>query len=265
MIDSSNLTQYVLENYGRKRQDLSIVIPMIIIYIIIFITGVFGNVATCLIIAKNRYMQTPTNAYLFNLAVADLIVLILGLPHEICITWQTYPDIFGGIFCVARALIAETSTYASILTITAFTAERYVAICHPMWSHTMSKIKRAIKIIIIIWFVSLVCAAPLASQFGIKNLQWNITGEEIDGTEICDVVRPLERVFEISSFLFFFTPMTVIGALYALIGWTIRKSTINRTGSDISDQSGHPTDFRTQQQSRARRAVLKMLGKYNTC
>lgn len=61
MIDSSNLTRYVLEKYGRKRQDLSIVIPMIIIYIIIFITGVFGNVATCLIIAKNRYMQVRYN------------------------------------------------------------------------------------------------------------------------------------------------------------------------------------------------------------
>ena len=35
------------------------------------------------------------------------------------------------IRCGCRTLAAETSTYASILTITAFTVERYVAICHP--------------------------------------------------------------------------------------------------------------------------------------
>ncbi len=51
---------------------------MTIIYVIMFITGVTGNVAVCLVIIKNRSMHTATNYYLFSLAVSDLVILLLG-------------------------------------------------------------------------------------------------------------------------------------------------------------------------------------------
>ncbi len=82
--------------------------------------------STCIVIAKNKYMQTATNYYLFNLAMADLLLLVLGLPLETYQFWSAYPWVFGDIFCVIRTMAAETSTYASILTITAFTIERYM-------------------------------------------------------------------------------------------------------------------------------------------
>ena len=63
---------------GPRRQELYKVIPVTVVYCIIFITGIVGNVCTCIVIARNKYMQTATNYYLFNLAVADLLVLILG-------------------------------------------------------------------------------------------------------------------------------------------------------------------------------------------
>jgi hypothetical protein len=57
-------------------------------------------------------------------------------------------------------MAAETSANATVLTITAFTVERYVAICHPFQAHTMSKLSRAFKIIIGIWLVALAFAVP---------------------------------------------------------------------------------------------------------
>lgn len=65
-----------------------------------------------------------------------------------------YPYIFGGVFCFLRGLLAETSGNATVLTITGFTVERYLAICHPFLSHTMSKLSRAVKFILLIWLVS---------------------------------------------------------------------------------------------------------------
>ncbi len=122
LLDSRNLTLRL----GPKRQELYQVIPLTIVYCVIFLTGIIGNVSTCIVIAKNKYMQTATNYYLFNLAMADLLVLVLGLPLETYQFWSAYPWVFGDIFCVIRTMAAETSTYASILTITAFTVERYV-------------------------------------------------------------------------------------------------------------------------------------------
>ena len=63
---------------GPKRQELYKVIPITVVYCLIFITGIVGNVCTCIVIARNKYMQTATNYYLFNMAIADLLVLILG-------------------------------------------------------------------------------------------------------------------------------------------------------------------------------------------
>jgi len=71
-----------------------------------------------------------------------------------------YPYVFGEMFCIIRGFAAETSTNATVLTITAFTIERYVAICHPFISHTESSLPRAFKYILIIWVIALTLAFP---------------------------------------------------------------------------------------------------------
>ncbi len=248
---------------GPRRRELYKVVPVTIIYCLIFISGIIGNVSTCIVISRNKYMQTATNYYLFNLAIADLLVLVLGLPLETYSFWSAYPWLFGETFCVIRTMAAETSTYACILTITAFTVERYVAICHPMWAQTMSSLKRAIKVIVLSWIVSGICSIPMVLQVGIVYVQDN-KGKDILDSALCNVdkAKALEHAFEISTFLFFLTPMTIITVLYGLIGYAIKQSTLSRAGSDTSNRSGQTgTELRVQQQARARRAVLKMLGK----
>ena len=99
LVNSSNVNLLSLEDrLGPKRQDLYKVIPVTVIYVGIFFTGIVGNVCTCIVIARNRYMHTTTNLCLFNLAVSDLLVLILGLPQETYSFWSAYPWIFGETF-----------------------------------------------------------------------------------------------------------------------------------------------------------------------
>lgn len=69
---------------GPQRMGYQIVVPMTVIYVIIFLTGVLGNIAVCLVIVKHKSMHTATNYYLFSLAMADLVTLMLGLPNEPC-------------------------------------------------------------------------------------------------------------------------------------------------------------------------------------
>ena len=155
---------------GPARDSSYIVILMTIVYVAILITGVSGNLITCLVIARKRYLHTATNYYLFSLAVSDLLLLILGLPHDLVLLWQKYPYVFSEWFCVIRGLSSELSTNASILTIIAFTIERYIAICHPLRSHTTLKLARVVKTIIIIWIISALCALPIAYEFGIVQV-----------------------------------------------------------------------------------------------
>jgi hypothetical protein len=69
------------DNLGERQKDLTSVICLIGVYIIIFITGLIGNVSTCIVILRNSYMRNRTNCYLFSLAISDLLTLTVGKCH----------------------------------------------------------------------------------------------------------------------------------------------------------------------------------------
>jgi hypothetical protein len=269
-------------NLGPVRDPFYIVIPITILYSLIFFTGVVGNVVTCIVIARNKHMHTATNYYLFSLAVSDLLLLVSGLPQEMYCIWSRYPYVFGEVFCVLRGLAAEMSANATVLTITAFTVERYVAICHPFLSQTMSKLSRAVKLILVIWIVAFAFAIPQAIQFGIVRGR---TPELV----MCTVKTVIfAHSFEISTFLFFVMPMTLITVLYALIGLRLRRSSMMKkdagsvgckhscsplttsvlqqaTQRHLDSGSSRKSNCCRHHQSQSSRRVLKMLGKFTFC
>ncbi|CAG9806695.1 unnamed protein product [Chironomus riparius] len=227
------------------RDSLSIILPITICYLIIFIAGVLGNVITCIVIAKNKTMHTATNYYLFNLAVSDFLVLMFGMPPDLYNIWfpGSYP--FSEIVCILQGLFSETSCNATILTITSFTCERYIAICHPFRSHTMSKLSRVVKFIFIIWVLAFGLALPQALQFGTISFR---NGEIVS----CTVKNQFfEHSFELSSFLFFIVPMTIICVLYILIGLKLRKSKL------LYDNKGKGCD--SQRCIKGQTRVVRML------
>lgn len=242
-----------------NRDSLYLVIPITILYGLIFLAGIIGNVSTCIVIVQNRCMHTATNYYLFSLAISDLLLLLSGLPPDVYRMW--YPDVyvFGEVSCVFLGLSSETSANATVLTITAFTVERYIAICHPFLSHTMSKLSRVVKFIIAIWLLALCLAIPQAIQFGVV---YTIEQERMASS--CTVKwQMVEHAFEISGFVFFVGPMTVITVLYLLIGIKLRNSRLLQPAKTSSfknsdEPSGGARSYKNGvSQSRA----IKMLGK----
>ncbi|GJQ84305.1 hypothetical protein Trydic_g5243 [Trypoxylus dichotomus] len=263
--DSFEILQNITleELLGPRRDNLYIVIPMTVIYMIILLTGLIGNVSTCVVIARNKSMHTATNYYLFNLAISDLLLLLTGLPPEMYSIWSRYPDIFGYTFCVIRGLFSETCANATVLTITAFTVERYVAICHPFLSQTLAKLSRIIKLILIIWIVSICFAIPQALQLEIVR--------SVDGvpeSDTCMAINAvIEHSFELSTFMFFVAPMTLITVLYVMIGIRLRKSTtmLRKEGAESNRHLGtkemcpNRNVSGRHQGNQSSRRVLKML------
>ncbi|KAG5873890.1 hypothetical protein JTB14_001557 [Gonioctena quinquepunctata] len=234
---SSSLAAFPKTDWGPRRDPLYIVIPITAIYVVIFLSGLLGNISTCIVIAKNKSMHTATNYYLFSLAISDLLLLTSGLPPEIYSIWSKYPYIFGEEFCVLQGLAAETSANATVLTITAFTIERYVAICFPFLSHKLSKLNRAIKYIVYIWLIAMCLAIPQAISFGIVCELSD--GHLVADHCICMVKRTLiPHAFEISTLLFFVAPMSLITVLYVLIGLQLQGTPVgNARGGSVKMKS----------------------------
>ena len=93
--------------------------------------GIVGNVMVILVVLTTKHMRTPTNCYLVSLAVADLMVLTAaGLPN---ITESLYGEwVYGYAGCLCITYLQYLGINASSCSITAFTIERYIAICHPI-------------------------------------------------------------------------------------------------------------------------------------
>ncbi|XP_039231749.1 somatostatin receptor type 5 isoform X2 [Drosophila yakuba] len=197
-------------------ESLTLRTAFTVCYALIFVAGVLGNLITCIVISRNNFMHTATNFYLFNLAVSDLILLVSGIPQELYNLW--YPDMypFTDAMCIMGSVLSEMAANATVLTITAFTVERYIAICHPFRQHTMSKLSRAIKFIFAIWLAAFLLALPQAMQFSVvyQNEGYSCTMEN-------DFYA---HVFAVSGFIFFCGPMTAICVLYVLIGVKLKRS-----------------------------------------
>lgn len=217
-LNISNLSHIMkpAPEYDRDRDPIGVILFVTVIYSIIFILGYVGNIITCIVISRNKSMHTATNFYLYNLAISDMLLLISAMPPDIYGYWYPNQYPFGGAFCVAQGLLAETATNVTVLTISSFTIERYIAICHPFRQHTMSKLSRAVKFIIGIWIVAICLALPQATQFGLVYSP---------NTVHCTIKNPnINYAFEISSFLFFVGPMVLICVLYVLIGIKLKES-----------------------------------------
>ncbi|XP_060566310.1 pyrokinin-1 receptor-like [Ruditapes philippinarum] len=254
-IGELNIEQHLFSNLGERRKDTVSVIFLIGVYCIIFISGLAGNLCTCIVIWKNSYMHSVTNYYLFNLAISDLLTLVLALPPEVYSIWEAYPWRLGEPFCILRSFIMEMTSYSSVLTITGFTIERYIAICHPIKVQRCCHVSRATRCIILIWTVSVFSALPYPIHTRtFYYLHDPSTGEPILDSLVCNIpliwTERMITVFQMSTFIYFIVPMVVITLFYILIGVKLRESALS---APRSPQYGKATA------ARARRAILKML------
>ncbi|XP_051834713.1 neuromedin-U receptor 2 isoform X3 [Antechinus flavipes] len=173
---------------GPRRSHLFL--PMTVVYTLIFVVGVTGNLLVCLVILKHQTMKTPTNYYLFSLAISDLLVLLFGMPLEIYEMWYNYPFLFGPVGCYFKTALFETVCFASILSVTTVSVERYVAILHPFRAKLESTRRRALRILVILWVFSILFSLPNTGIHGIKVYHFP-NGTLIPESAICTVVRPM--------------------------------------------------------------------------
>uniref|UniRef100_A0A3Q2DUT8 Thyrotropin-releasing hormone receptor n=1 Tax=Cyprinodon variegatus TaxID=28743 RepID=A0A3Q2DUT8_CYPVA len=132
--------------------DYSVEYKVVSVFLVSLIcgAGIVGNVMVILVVLTTKHMRTPTNCYLVSLAAADLMVLTAaGLPNisdALCGQW-----VYGYLGCLGITYFQYLGINASSCSITAFTVERYIAICHPIKAQFLCTLSRAKRIIMVVW------------------------------------------------------------------------------------------------------------------
>ncbi|XP_072282813.1 neuromedin-U receptor 1-like [Pyxicephalus adspersus] len=241
----------------------SFFLPVSLTYLIIFLTGVAGNLLTCTVIAKHHKMRTPTNLYLFSLAVSDLLVLVFGMPLETYEMWQNYPFPFGEGGCYFKTFLFETVCFASVLNVTALSVERYLAVVHPLKTKHVMTNAHARKVIGSVWCASLLCAIPNTVLHGIYYI-YLPSLERVDESATCAILKPkwiYNLVVQVTTIFFYFLPVSIITILYLLIGCQLtreKRFPIRRLGNTTKTD----TTWRIALENGKRRQITKMLCAY---
>ncbi|XP_065144803.1 thyrotropin-releasing hormone receptor b [Paramisgurnus dabryanus] len=263
-MENLTATNETLETWTDRSVEYK-VISVLIVFLICAL-GIIGNVMVILVVLTTKHMRTPTNGYLVSLAVADLMVLIsAGLPSIADSLFGSW--IFGHLGCLSITYFQYLGINASSCSITAFTIERYIAICHPIKAQFLCTLSRAKKIILGVWvFTSLYCVM----WFYLTDIQQVVYKDVTIVTCAYKVSRNLYLPIYFFDFgIFFVLPLTLATILYGLIA---RILFLNPLPSDLKeDKNGHKNFCMTKKNkmknssrcssktAASRRQVTKML------
>lgn len=212
--------------------------------------GIVGNVMVILVVLTTKHMRTPTNCYLVSLAAADLMVLTAaGLPN---ITESLYGSwVYGYAGCLCITYFQYLGINASSCSITAFTIERYIAICHPIKAQFLCTLSRAKKIILAVWlFTSLYCVMWFylsdTAQIAYKDVTIVVCAYKISR----NLYLP---IYFLDFGIFFVVPLMLATVLYGLIA---RILFLNPLPSDPKENS---------KKKKAATPQMKKMQSYRNC
>lgn len=258
----ANMTE-MAEFCSSEPQDLgSPITPYVMTIIQIFyglvcVGGLVGNSLVIYVVLRFSKMHTVTNTYILNLAIADECFL-MGIPFLIATTaWQEWP--FGSIMCKLYFATTAVNQITSSLFLMVLSADRYVAVCHPISSPRFRTGLISKLVSLSAWLLSALLMLPV--------FLYATTITRPDGAHSCsiawggefspdDIVNH-QTAFTFFSFAFGFAgPLFFIVIFYGLV--LLKLCMVGRTRSSRS-----PSQQRLQ--GKVTRLVLTVITVYIFC
>ncbi|XP_078574198.1 QRFP-like peptide receptor [Branchiostoma floridae x Branchiostoma japonicum] len=134
-------------------------VPTLIVGAVIFIVGVAGN--SVVVASVLRFRQRGIYFYLLSLSLADLLVLLFGLPMKIAEWFFLSEWVLGTAMCKILAYLQLLSFTASVMTLTATAIERKFVILNPVKARTQQVRHRACRALLLVWGISLILSSPI--------------------------------------------------------------------------------------------------------
>ncbi|KAJ8034750.1 G-protein coupled receptor moody [Holothuria leucospilota] len=190
-----------------------------ILFIVVFVLGTIGNSLTIFAVMLSRKLQTVTNVFVINLAVADLLTC-LTISFNIVAMFRTmnWPaashwtcSIAGGILLMCIGV--------SIYTLATIALNRYILITNMSLFRKIYKPPVIVVWVSLLWFIPF-CITMLPAIFGLGALGYNpkyktcsdISDEylpHINSTEAYDFIQ-VAGIIPIPLFVIFFSYLSII-------------------------------------------------------
>ncbi|RWS29452.1 tachykinin-like peptides receptor 86C [Leptotrombidium deliense] len=232
--DSQNCTLFMNELYNSSLFELlgvstserpfvlSLWIKLfwILLFSVMLVIAVIGNLTVIWIIMCHKRMRTVTNFFLLNLTIADLMMAVFNAIFNFVFMLQSHWP-FGQMYCSINNFVANLTVACSVFTIAATSVDRYLAIVHPLKPHLS---KRTIaSIVSLIWIFASFLSLP--NLIYSKAITYPYAGRE--ERTVCFLLWPdgppafssLDYIYNIMFLILTYAlPMILMAIMYTLIG-----------------------------------------------
>ncbi|XP_055353576.1 thyrotropin-releasing hormone receptor-like [Paramacrobiotus metropolitanus] len=213
---NESLRQWMLQQQMDKQTPqlfpTSYRIAATVLHSTIFLLGFWGNILLLVVVHRTRSLHVPTYCYLVSLACADLVALVSAVPEAV-VSYHLYGRqwVLGQPGCSLLIFGNFLGINAGSLSITAFSVERYVVICHPLLAKKICSVQRAKKIICILWIGCILYSAP---WLGLTKVQPHPTYAGIDTCDLRLSRRTYMVLFIGDICLFYVIPLIAAMIFY---------------------------------------------------
>ncbi|CAH1378818.1 somatostatin receptor type 2-like [Tenebrio molitor] len=207
---------------GMMEQGLTMpIIFQTILFAVVCLVGLVGNTLVIYVVIRFSKMQTVTNMYIVNLAIADECFLI-GIPF-LLVTMINKQWIFGNAACKAYMISTSINQFTSSIFLCIMSADRYIAVCHPISSPKWRTPLISRIVSLLAWTCSIVLMTPIIEHAteleprpGQKSciIDWNNNENITDNSTSATGAT----IFTTYTFVFSFAiPLVLILVFYCLV------------------------------------------------
>ena len=215
-----------------------IIVPTI--YVAIGIVGVIGNLMVITIIVNNQTLKRlTTNVLIANLAISDLMVIVLCIPPlfvgKIMKSGWSFGDIGCRVFAFTFDLLVLVSVYSLVL----MSIDRYIAIVHYQRKQWRT-LRNTYFSLLVIWSVAILVSITTIFTHKLKRTKSVEGANDNDTVAYCghydgmsgDLLAYIEGVYT------FVVPFVIITILYFLIIRSLIKHKRNMAAGSVRNDGG---------------------------
>lgn len=205
-------------------------VMFILIYSMVFLLSLIGNLIILIIICRRKRMRTVNNFFLANITISNLIyTLCAPFPFIIEINNKESEWIFYDFMCPIIPLLNTVAINLNTITMIVSSVDRLIVIMCP-FRIKLSK-RKCISIISLIWFISIVFSLPWSFLLKVQESnsllyeEDTIDYEEQNLPKLCiplpDYTETIQIYFILLCFLQYLLPLVVLCITYSMITYYI--------------------------------------------
>ena len=130
----------------------------VLFMVLVMCCCLLGNAVVCISILKFSFLQTPSQYFVFSLALSDILVSVAVIPFDI-VYWIQFPRwTLGGYTCNLWNSLFFLAMTASVLNLLSISFDRFIAVVYPLRYKSLITWKVTKVVIATVWIYSLVIA-----------------------------------------------------------------------------------------------------------